>query len=238
MTAETPKKTWLIHDPTTIYYLHPSEHVGNALTKYLLKSANYEIWEKAICYAFGGRGKAVFLSPKVVPKPKDERELGTWESNNSIIYSWIFNSVGESIQPSIVSHIIAFELWSDLKKRDSANNFWSAQSLAIDTPGISTSPLLPEIYSLDGTHTNVSTSISGKSTIEQCLERLVNAVRKVSAKALNSSVSDMSSVISMMDRIAGSTPVKINYALIEEIKAINQQLIDTMVEISDELVMN
>ncbi|RAL50932.1 hypothetical protein DM860_005288 [Cuscuta australis] len=114
----------------------------------------------------------------------------------------------------------------------------SAQSLAIDTPGISTSPLLPEIYSLDGTHTNVSTSISGKSTIEQCLERLVNAVRKVSAKALNSSVSDMSSVISMMDRIAGSTPVKINYALIEEIKAINQQLIDTMVEISDELVMN
>ncbi|VFR03142.1 unnamed protein product [Cuscuta campestris] len=189
----------------------------------------------------------------------------------------------------------------------------SAQSLAIDTPGISTSPLLPEIYSLDGTHTNVSTSISGKSTIEQPLERLVNAVRKVSAKALNSSVSDISSVISMMDRIAGSAPgngsraavgedlvamtkcrlqarnffpqdgptgtkrmkcytasnvvsssgnlndgfalwncsevsdlestatssinkLKINHALIEEIRAINQQLIDTVVEISDEAI--
>ncbi|XP_031114639.1 mediator of RNA polymerase II transcription subunit 15a-like [Ipomoea triloba] len=64
----------------------------------------------------------------------------------------------------------------------------SAQSLPIDTPGISASPLLPEINSLDGTHANA-------------VERLINAVRTVSAKALSSSISDMSSVISMMDRI-------------------------------------
>nr|GMD58450.1 mediator of RNA polymerase II transcription subunit 15A-like isoform X1 [Ipomoea batatas] len=82
----------------------------------------------------------------------------------------------------------------------------SAQSLAIDTPGISASPLLPEINSLDGTHANVPTTISGKSSVEQPLERLINAVRTVSAKALSSAVSDMSSVISMMDRIAGSAP--------------------------------
>ncbi|CAH9110813.1 unnamed protein product [Cuscuta europaea] len=82
----------------------------------------------------------------------------------------------------------------------------SAQSLAIDTPGISTSPLLPEINSLDGAHANLSTSISGKSTVEQPMGRLVNAVRTLSTKALSTSVSDISSVISMIDRIAGSAP--------------------------------
>ncbi|RAL50821.1 hypothetical protein DM860_015968 [Cuscuta australis] len=122
MTTETTKKTWLIHDPSTIYYLHPSEHAGNALTKYLLKSDNYEVWEKAIRNALGGRGKAIFLIPDGVPKPKDERELAAWESNNSIICSWIFNSVDESIQPSIVSHSVASVLWSDLKKRYSTSN--------------------------------------------------------------------------------------------------------------------
>ncbi|VFQ98309.1 unnamed protein product [Cuscuta campestris] len=122
MRTETTKKTWLIHDPSTIYYLHPSEHAGNALTKYLLKSDNYEVWEKAIRNALGGRGKAIFLIPDGVPKPKDERELAAWESNNSIICSWIFNSVDESIQPSIVSHSVASVLWSDLKKRYSTSN--------------------------------------------------------------------------------------------------------------------
>ncbi|RAL51728.1 hypothetical protein DM860_010446 [Cuscuta australis] len=122
MTTETTKKTWLIHDPSTIYYLHPSEHAGNALTKYLLKSDNYEVWEKGIRNALGGRGKAIFLIPNGVPKPKDERELAAWESNNSIICSWIFNSVDESIQPSIVSHSVASVLWSDLKKRYSTSN--------------------------------------------------------------------------------------------------------------------
>ncbi|XP_019177234.1 PREDICTED: mediator of RNA polymerase II transcription subunit 15a-like isoform X3 [Ipomoea nil] len=189
----------------------------------------------------------------------------------------------------------------------------SAQSLAIDTPGISASPLLPEINSLDGTHANVPTTISGKSSVEQPLERLVNAVRRMSAKALSSSVSDISSVVSMMDRIAGSAPgngsraavgedlvamtkcrmqarsfltqdgptgtkrmkcyttsnvvsssgsvndsfvpwngseasdlestatssikrrkIKVNHALIEEIREINRRLIDTVLEISDE----
>ncbi|CAH9099911.1 unnamed protein product [Cuscuta epithymum] len=82
----------------------------------------------------------------------------------------------------------------------------SAQSLAIDTPGISTSPLLPEINSLDGAHANLSTSVSGKSTVEQPMGRLVNAVRTLSTKALSTSVSDISSVISMVDRVAGSAP--------------------------------
>ncbi|CAH9088376.1 unnamed protein product [Cuscuta europaea] len=187
----------------------------------------------------------------------------------------------------------------------------SAQSLVIDTPGISTSPLLPEINSLDGAHANLSTSISGKSTVEQPIGRLVNAVRTLSTKALRTSVKDISSVISMMDRIAGPAPgngsraaigedlvamtkrrlparnfythdgptgtkrmkcyttsnvvsssgsvndgfalwdctgtsdlestetssiqkLKVNHAFIEEIREINQRLIDTVVEISDE----
>lgn len=81
-----------------------------------------------------------------------------------------------------------------------------AQSLAIGTPGISASPLLAEFTPLDGTHANVSAVVSGKSNVEQPLERLMKVVKNMSAKALNSSVSDISSVVSMIDRIAGSAP--------------------------------
>ncbi|VFQ98637.1 unnamed protein product [Cuscuta campestris] len=111
------KKANLIHDPSTIYYLHPSEGPGNSLTKYVLRSDNYDVWEKAISHALGGRGKAKFLTSTRVPKPTDEAKLQAWESNHSIICNWIRNSVDESIQRSIINHTKAYELWDDLKKR-------------------------------------------------------------------------------------------------------------------------
>ncbi|XP_062012017.1 mediator of RNA polymerase II transcription subunit 15a isoform X2 [Rosa rugosa] len=81
------------------------------------------------------------------------------------------------------------------------------QSLAIGTPGISASPLLAEFIGPDGTHANALSAISGKSSVtEQPLERLIKAVKSISPKALSASVSDIGSVVSMIDRIAGSAP--------------------------------
>ncbi|KAF7154059.1 hypothetical protein RHSIM_Rhsim01G0143500 [Rhododendron simsii] len=81
------------------------------------------------------------------------------------------------------------------------------QSLSIGTPGISASPLLAEFICLDGNHGNASPVISGKSSVtEQPLERFLKAVKSMSPATLSASVSDIDSVISMMDTIAGSGP--------------------------------
>ncbi|XP_061980962.1 mediator of RNA polymerase II transcription subunit 15a-like isoform X3 [Populus nigra] len=82
-----------------------------------------------------------------------------------------------------------------------------APSLAIGTPGISASPLLAEFTSPDGAHGGALTTVSGKSNVtEQPLERLIKAVKSLSPKALSASVGDIGSVVSMIDRIAGSAP--------------------------------
>ncbi|KAF5739057.1 hypothetical protein HS088_TW12G00255 [Tripterygium wilfordii] len=82
-----------------------------------------------------------------------------------------------------------------------------AQSLAIGTPGISASPLLAEFTSPDGAHANALINVPGKSSItEQPIERLMKAVKSMSPQALSASVSDIGSVVSMIDRIAGSAP--------------------------------
>ncbi|XP_061981773.1 mediator of RNA polymerase II transcription subunit 15a-like isoform X2 [Populus nigra] len=80
-----------------------------------------------------------------------------------------------------------------------------APSLAIGTPGISASPLLAEFTSPDGAHGGALTTVSGKSNVtEQPLECLIKAVKSLSPKALSASVGDIGSVVSMIDRIAGS----------------------------------
>ncbi|XP_071733741.1 mediator of RNA polymerase II transcription subunit 15a-like isoform X2 [Rutidosis leptorrhynchoides] len=82
-----------------------------------------------------------------------------------------------------------------------------AQSLAIGTPGISASPLLAEFTSPDGNHGGVPSIGSGRSSVtEQPLERLLKVVKSISPQALSASVSDIGSVVSMIDRIAGSAP--------------------------------
>ncbi|XP_062092604.1 mediator of RNA polymerase II transcription subunit 15a-like isoform X2 [Humulus lupulus] len=82
-----------------------------------------------------------------------------------------------------------------------------SQSLAIGTPGISASPLLAEFIGPDGTQGNTSISVFGKSSItEQPLDRLMKAVKSMSPKALSASVRDIGSVVSMVDRFAGSAP--------------------------------
>ncbi|KAJ4879359.1 Mediator of RNA polymerase II transcription subunit 15a [Raphanus sativus] len=78
------------------------------------------------------------------------------------------------------------------------------QSLAIGTPGISASPLLQEF---DGNNLNPLISTSGKpSGTELPMERLIRVVKSISPQALSSAVSDIGSVVSMVDRIAGSAP--------------------------------
>ncbi|KAE7997281.1 hypothetical protein FH972_001928 [Carpinus fangiana] len=82
-----------------------------------------------------------------------------------------------------------------------------APSLAIGTPGISASPLLAEFTGPDGNHGNVLMNGPPKSSsTEQPLDRLIKVVKSISPKALSASVSDIGSVVSMIDRIAGSAP--------------------------------
>uniref|UniRef100_A0A2P2MQJ5 Transcription cofactor n=1 Tax=Rhizophora mucronata TaxID=61149 RepID=A0A2P2MQJ5_RHIMU len=83
----------------------------------------------------------------------------------------------------------------------------TAPSLAIGTPGISASPLLAEFTGTDGAHGTALTTVSSKSSVtEQPLERLMKAVKSMSPKARDAAISDISSVVCMTDRIAGSAP--------------------------------
>ncbi|RLN04345.1 hypothetical protein C2845_PM13G26340 [Panicum miliaceum] len=81
------------------------------------------------------------------------------------------------------------------------------QSIAVNTPGISASPLLAEFTSADGSQPNVPTQVPTKSSAaERPLDRLLKALRTTPRQSLTAAVSDIGSVVSMIDRIAGSAP--------------------------------
>ncbi|KAF3795777.1 Mediator of RNA polymerase II transcription subunit 15a [Nymphaea thermarum] len=83
-----------------------------------------------------------------------------------------------------------------------------AQSLAIGTPGLSASPLLAEFTIPDGNQGNAAAlgSSSKSSTSERPFDRLIKAVSSISSKAFASSISDISSAVNLVDRLACSAP--------------------------------
>ncbi|XP_057852900.2 mediator of RNA polymerase II transcription subunit 15a isoform X2 [Cryptomeria japonica] len=90
----------------------------------------------------------------------------------------------------------------------------TATAIAIGAPGISASPLL-DGFSPTHPHNvvNPEQTISAglliedkSSTEEPPFERLIKVINKMSHKALASAVNDIGSVVSLMDRMAGSAP--------------------------------
>lgn len=57
------KKVQLIHDASSIYYLHPSsEGPSNSLTKYMLEGENFDVWERDIINSLEGQNKFGFVN--------------------------------------------------------------------------------------------------------------------------------------------------------------------------------
>ncbi|KAL7234736.1 hypothetical protein ACSBR1_018232 [Camellia fascicularis] len=79
-------------------------------------------------------------------------------------------------------------------------------SFVISTPGLSPSLLLAE-SDLDQNHNHVSTTeFCEPSVIGEPIQQLIKVLRSMSYEALSSSVSDMESIVRMVERTAGSIP--------------------------------
>ncbi|WOL11985.1 mediator of RNA polymerase II transcription subunit 15a [Canna indica] len=100
--------------------------------------------------------------------------------------------------------------------QQTAAEFSQAQSVAVATPGISASPLLAE-FSSDGNQTNTTNLVAGKETTTQKpFERIIEVIQSSTPEALSSAISDIGSVVSMVDKLAGSAPGNGSRAVIGE----------------------
>ncbi|KAF3777993.1 hypothetical protein EJ110_NYTH44602 [Nymphaea thermarum] len=79
-----------------------------------LDGSNYEIWSRVFMMSVAGHRKKYILE-KDEPLEKT-RKYDAWNEDNNIVMSWIRNSVGSRIAPTIAYYIKARDMWSFLKK--------------------------------------------------------------------------------------------------------------------------
>ncbi|XP_061340934.1 uncharacterized protein LOC133287358 [Gastrolobium bilobum] len=107
----------LMEDSSSPYFLHNSDHPGMILNPHLLSGSNFNSWHRGMPLALTAKNKLAFVDGSVPRPSSNDLLFPSWNRCNSMVISWIINSVTNEIADSLLYFTNAFDVWSDLKTR-------------------------------------------------------------------------------------------------------------------------
>ena len=121
--------TDLIHSP---YFMHTSDHPGLILISIKIDGSKFDDWEAAMKIALEAKNKIGFVDGSL-PRPlESDLNFRIWSRCNSLVKSWILNSVLTQIYRSILRLNDATDVWNDLHSRFHMTNLPRTYNLTQD----------------------------------------------------------------------------------------------------------
>ncbi|XP_055961065.1 uncharacterized protein LOC130015294 [Mercurialis annua] len=118
MAATNTANVWRQEEnPSSPYYVHPSENTSISLVSPILDGTNYHSWSRGMKMALIAKNKKCFIDGTVPVPGRDNSMVNVWERCNNLVLSWIYNSVSPAIHKSIEWIDSALEAWLDLQSR-------------------------------------------------------------------------------------------------------------------------
>ena len=112
-----------MEDPRSPFFLHHGESPSAILVTQLLTEDNYPNWARAMLMALDAKSKLCFVDGSVTASMAvTPLEKIAWSKNNSMISSWILNSVSPHITASVIYRTSAMEVWNSLRNHFSQAN--------------------------------------------------------------------------------------------------------------------
>ncbi|KAF7813989.1 retrovirus-related Pol polyprotein from transposon TNT 1-94 [Senna tora] len=110
------------HKTISPYDITSQDNPGLLITQVQLRGANYDEWARSLRTALRARKKFGFVDG-TIEKPDDKSgKLEDWWTINSLLVSWIRNTIEPGLR-STISHVeVARNLWLTIKKRFSIAN--------------------------------------------------------------------------------------------------------------------
>ena len=108
--------------PASSYLLTSSDNPGNIITQVQLKGDNYDEWARAMRTSLRAKKKFGFIDGTINQPDDDSTELEDWWTVNSMLVSWMLNTIEPTLRSTITYMEIAKDLWEDIKERFSIAN--------------------------------------------------------------------------------------------------------------------
>jgi len=89
-------------DDSNPFILHSSNNPGIALVSHPLTGDTYNSWKKAMRMTLHGKNKYGFVDGSILEPALGHSTHALWHLNDSIISSWLLNSLSKEMQVSIL----------------------------------------------------------------------------------------------------------------------------------------
>nr|GEU28926.1 hypothetical protein [Tanacetum cinerariifolium] len=97
-------------------YLHPNDTGGSPIVSIKLTDTdNYKIWCIAMKFALRNHNKLGFLDGTCKRDDKNVALANQWDMCNSVVVTWILNSLSSELFAGAIYAKTAYEMWNDLK---------------------------------------------------------------------------------------------------------------------------
>lgn len=114
------------------YDLNSNDNPGNIITQVQLQGENYEEWARAIRTSLRARRKWGFIEGTIEQPSEGSFEMEDWWMMQSMLVSWILNTIKPSLRSTVSYMENAQDLWKDIKERFSVINGPRIQQLKSD----------------------------------------------------------------------------------------------------------
>ncbi|KAA3485707.1 Integrase, catalytic core [Gossypium australe] len=91
----------------SLYILHASDNLGTSLVTCILKEENYLTWHHAMINALQSKSKYGFVDGSITCLSSGAQEESAWIECNSMVLSWIFNSLHPTLHDSVTFFVTA-----------------------------------------------------------------------------------------------------------------------------------
>lgn len=103
-----------IHSP---FHLTNGDNPGLSIISEVLDGTNYDNWCIAMNIALDAKNKSAFIDGSLARPSDSHSSFRIWSRCNSMVKSWILNTVSKQIYKSILRFNDASEIWKDLATR-------------------------------------------------------------------------------------------------------------------------
>ena len=73
-------------------------------------------WSQSVRMYIRGRGKMAYLTGEKTAPAKDDPAYATWDAENSMVMTWLVNSMEEDINSNHICYPTAQELWENVNQ--------------------------------------------------------------------------------------------------------------------------
>ena len=104
-------------DTSSPYYLSASDNPGTVLVSNVFNGNGFSSWKRSMIIALSAKNKLAFVDGSITPPLTDSSTYSSWYRVNSMVISWLLNSLHRNIAESVLFFSTAAEIWKELKQR-------------------------------------------------------------------------------------------------------------------------